>query len=138
MNGKTYRVAIVSLALGGCSATATPTTAPPANYRAAVVAAVKADFFDPYSIRDVSISAPLYVGGIFDGVTPIPKQAWIVCLKANAKNRMGGYTGIKNSVFVFDGERVSDALSGPDFQGQADQHCRSAAFQSFPEIENLG
>lgn len=134
-----YAIAI-AIIVSGCTSTgsiAPPNSSPPNNYRAAIVTQIKQDFFDPYSIRDASISRPLYASMIFDGVTPIPRRAWIVCLRANAKNRMGGYTGIKNSAFIFDGESIRDTLSGYDFQGQVDQHCKAATFQPFPEIEEL-
>lgn len=133
--------AALSSLLAGCVGAGQSTTAAapaPANYREAIVQSVKETFFDPYSIRDAAISQPMYATAVFDGVTPFPKRGWIVCVRANAKNRMGGYTGLENSVFLFDGDRISDTLSGPDFRGQVDDHCADATFEPFTEIEAAG
>lgn len=132
--------AISSIMLTACT---TSDTAPasaaaepaPTNYRAMVAASVRQNFFDPYSIRDASISQPLYASAVFDGITPIPRRGWIVCVRANAKNRMGAYTGQQYSVMLFRGNEVELTLSGPSFRGQVDNHCRSGSFSPFPEIE---
>jgi len=112
--------------------------APPANYRAASKISVRETFFDPYSVRDASISRPLFASAVFDGVTPIPRKGWIVCVKANAKNRMGAYTGIQPTVMLFDGEAVTLTLSGPDYAGQIADHCKTAVYEPFPELEAAG
>lgn len=128
------------IAIAGCS----PTTMspgpkaeagpPPNNYRAASVAAAKETFFDPYSVRDASISQPLYASAVFDGVSMVARRGWIVCVKANAKNRMGGYTGIQETVMLFEGEAVATTLSGPDYAGQIIDHCKTAIYSPFPEL----
>jgi len=132
-------VLLAALGLAGCSTAGAPpttgTTAPPVAYRTAVAASIKATFVDPYSIRDATISAPLYAGAVFDGVTPIPRKGWIVCTRANAKNRMGGYIGQSLTVFLFKGETVDISIGGPDFAGQVEDLCRAATFAPFPEIE---
>jgi hypothetical protein len=104
---------------------------PPVNYRGIVAKLVRETFFDPYSIRDAEISEPVVV----PSVGPV---AWKVCIRANAKNRMGAYTGRKNTgIIISDGNIVSvestDALSG---QGPA---CPPAAsFGRFSELEQIG
>lgn len=130
-----------SMLLTGCAATtmAPASTAdagsPPINYRSAVAASVTSTFVDPYSIRDASISAPLYASAVFDGVTPIPRKGWVVCVRANSKNRMGGYVGQQLTVFLFRGEAVYTSIGGPDYAGQVVDHCASAVFTDFDEIE---
>lgn len=111
---------------------------PPTNYRPAVAAQIKSTFFDPYSIRDASISRPLYATAVHDGTNITPMSGWIVCVKANAKNRMGGYTGQEFSAFLFSGENIKTSLSGPEFSLQLDMHCKPAVMEPFPEIEMLG
>jgi|SRR5690606_31023610 len=133
-------VLLAGLAVAGCSASATatpPNTAPPppVGYREAVVAEVKNTFFDPYSVRDAEISQPLYATALFDGSNIVPKQSWIVCIKANAKNRMGGYTGRELVVMSIAGNKVTSALSGRDMQMQLAAHCKEAVWEPFPEIE---
>lgn len=133
-------LAMLTAALvSACTGTAPPTSAtdgsegPPANYREQVTARVKRSFFDPYSIRDAAISRPFMQGAAFDGATPIPHSGWMVCVKANAKNRMGAYTGLSETGYMFKGGAIVDA----DFKG----HFCAAAAQSygpFPEIEAGG
>lgn len=130
---------VLMLVLAGCSTAGAPpaenTTPPPVSYRAAVADSVRQSYFDPYSIRDADISAPLYARAVFDGLTPIPRSGWIVCVKANAKNRMGAYIGRELTVFLFKGPAVDFVLSGPEVAGQVQDLCRSASFTPFPEIE---
>jgi len=131
------------VALVGCAPNSTETpaaSAPPApvGYREAVIAEVKATFFDPYSIRDATISRPLYAVAIYNGGNVVPISAWIVCVKANAKNRMGGYGGQEFTAMVFAGNTITTTLSGPSFQGQVNQHCKPARMEPFPEIEMTG
>jgi hypothetical protein len=118
------------------SACASPTQAPPgppaaqaatadlpANYRAVVAARVRETFFDPYSIRDASISAPI-AGQSFLG------PVMTICVRANAKNRMGAYIGAKPTSFVFRGGQLTATDS--EYAGMT---CASAVYEPFPEIE---
>jgi hypothetical protein len=65
---------------------------------------VRQSFFDPYSIRDARISVPEQ-GHLFF------QQGWIVCLEANAKNRMGGYTGLKRTAFLIHNNQIVNTVS---------------------------
>jgi hypothetical protein len=109
-------VAVLTLPLGGCittdNASATPDNPYPANYKALVKAAKSDLFIDPDSVRDAAISAPKLAAG------PIPSNKnnalskwvtpWIVCVKANARNRMGGYTGrTLSAILIYDGQIFS-------------------------------
>jgi hypothetical protein len=58
-----------------------------------------------------------------------------VCLRANAKNKMGGYIGQQVTVVLFKGDSVDISISGPDFEGQVQDHCKGAVYSPFPEIE---
>lgn len=123
------------LALAACNQTAgvvasatTSDPPPPPNYRDQVQARVKKTFFDPYSIRDAAISQPFVQNAAFDGVTLIPHQGWMVCIRANAKNRMGGYIGLKETGYMFKAGQIVDADFNSSF-------CAGAQFEPFPEIE---
>lgn len=94
----------------------------PADYRARVAAKVRETFFDPYSIRDASISDPIAGQAILG-----PVQT--VCVRANAKNRMGGYTGLKETAFTFLNGNLSVDSE------YAALTCAKAAYGPFPEIE---
>lgn len=122
------------LALAGCLEvqpvpSSAVTVAPPSNPRGAALAYARQTFFDPYTVRDASISRPFVIPYGFSGT----EQVWVVCIRANAKNRMGGYTGLQNTLIAFDGNSVDARRSGDD-PGNA---CRSGVFEPFPELERL-
>lgn len=95
----------------------------PVAYRTIVAKYIRSTFFDPYSIRDASISEPI-TGRMYN------QQGWLVCILANAKNRMGAYVGRKaTAVLIFDG-RVVDSDPEPDVCGQID------TYEPFREIED--
>lgn len=113
--------------LGGCGnyqnlpppAVATMTDLP-TDYRQQIVKQVRTTFFDPYSIRDAEISEPF------------PNKSVIaVCIKMNAKNRMGGYIGIKPTAYYF--KNGGFAFSETDF---APVVCDKAKYGPFPEIDS--
>ncbi|NCU19444.1 hypothetical protein EOM89_01615 [Candidatus Falkowbacteria bacterium] len=121
--------------LAGCvettgTQTAQPQTEPPTNYRSAVLDHARQTFFDPYTVRDASISQPLQVGYGLTG----QQMVWVVCVRANARNRMGGYTGIQETVVAFRGNAVDPTRSGSAGGGTA---CRGAVYSAFPELERL-
>lgn len=121
------------IALSGCTSEqtpiATPKTAPPSNYKSLIINNIKESFFDPYSIRDASISAPFAVNRIGHG------EVWFVCVRANAKNRMGAYTGLKPTAYWFQSGKMQLASSAaPEYD---EFNCAHAKYSPFPEIENI-
>lgn len=64
---------------------------------------------------------------VFDGLTPFPHSGWMVCLRANAKNQFGAYTGRQVTGMLFQDGAISVTLSG-QAAAQAAQHCRDAKF----------
>jgi hypothetical protein len=143
-------VAVLTLPLGGCittdNASATPDNPYPANYKALVKAAKSDLFIDPDSVRDAAISAPKLAAG------PIPSNKnnalskwvtpWIVCVKANARNRMGGYTGrTLSAILIYDGQifstRSGSAQISPGhvIEDVGAHWCQDhEAFEPFPEL----
>jgi hypothetical protein len=101
----------------------------PDNYRKIVSDYVRANFKDPYSIRDAQIAAPVPSWGpvlVPGAFTPV----WVVCLRANAKNSFGACTGVRDTaVLIHNGQSVSTWVDG-----NAQLACRSAKYESFPEI----
>ncbi|MDR9782274.1 hypothetical protein [Rhizobium redzepovicii] len=98
-------------------------TPPTAAERAAAVAYVKSTFYDPYSIRDASIS---------NAVTLLETGYRSICVRFNAKNRMGGYVGMTSTSLRFQGAAIVSSLQ--DAPG-----CNTArlTYSPFPELENL-
>lgn len=76
-------------------------------------------FVDPDSVRDVGITIP-YAS---------PRARTTVCLQLNARNRMGGYTGLQE-MYVFiqpDGQFDTHAVTDPS------EGC-GLPFRPFPEL----
>jgi hypothetical protein len=96
---------------------------PTSDERAAAIRYIKDTFYDPYSIRDASIS---------NVVTLEDTGIRAACVRFNAKNRMGGYVGKTATSLRFRGSMVISALQ--DAPSCMDQRLR---YQNFPELENL-
>ncbi len=124
-------VLALGLCMSGCASgpsspdgSAAATTARlPDNYRQMVAAHVRETFFDPYSIRDASISSPVAGVNIYG-------QTNTVCVRANAKNRMGAYAGIRSTAVVFNADKITTSN-----QEYADMICGGGSYMPFPEIE---
>lgn len=114
----------------GPSTAAPATTSPPENYRQLALAYARQNFVDPFSVRDASISQPMQVGYGLTG----SQMVWVTCIRANAKNRMGGYAGLQETVVAFSGDSLDVSRSGPAGSGTA---CREAIYSPFPELERL-
>lgn len=77
--------------------------------RSAIVANIKTTFFDPYSIRDAQISNAVEGTGIDSSKTRM------ICVYANAKNRMGAYTGVSGTLYYFTGDgNISRSVNSSD------------------------
>jgi hypothetical protein len=59
------------------------------------------------------------------------RQRYVVCVRYNAKDRDGRYTGIKQGMAVYTGGRFER------FQEPARGLCDQAEFKPFPELEKL-
>lgn len=127
-------LAACAVALAGCqtdgsgTAVADVTGPPPASYRQIAAEYVKANFKDPYSIRDAEIafkqgSGPTLVAG---------KMPWVVCVKANAKNAVGAYTGRKVTALGISSDRVTNAWDEAQYSLMT---CQGAVYEPFAEID---
>lgn len=91
--GKILMRQLVGLALAfvcaGCAGSgANPGTSDfPVDYRTTIAAQKATLFKDPSSVRDTSI-----------GIPRASMMGWQVCLRANAKNGFGGYTGLNTYI----------------------------------------
>jgi hypothetical protein len=91
----------------------------PTNYRELLRQHVRQVFVDPYSLRNVAIGPPI-AGTILD------KTGWLVCMTANAKNRMGVYTGRETRIYVIRDQQVIG--SNTDSYG----YCNQVAMNPWP------
>jgi hypothetical protein len=132
---KSALVAVTVCGLAGCVSTSEITLSEPAptNYREIIAAHVRATYFDPYSVRDASIARPrgarVHVVGTFKH-----EEGWGVCVRANSKDRMGAYTGLKQTIYIINSGTV---LAVQDDQEHFDVRtgCQGAVYEPFPEIE---
>ena len=100
----------------------------PANFRELTLEHLRNSLLDPYTVRDAEIAHPTLKPSWVLGDPP----GWVVCWRANAKNRMGGYTGITESRVLIRNGRV---VSSDD--GDAPYYCGNAVYEPFPELEAI-
>ncbi len=96
---------------------------PTAAEKAAIVQAAKDYLVDPYSVRDAEIS----------NVVRLSDQGLeALCVKANAKNRMGGYVGRRaTSVRMLHGKPIGTLDDAPACD------LPQLQYHPFPELEAL-
>lgn len=130
-------VLLAVTSLSACSSIGTPSAnfddPFPENYKQIVLQGIKDRFFDPYSIRDAAISSPrvgppFNIGG---------SEGWVVCFKGNVKNRMGGYIGMRESVFMIRGGKVIDFTEGPEPFYTAPYYCKDVTYEPFSEANMM-
>ncbi len=124
----------VGLALAGCVSTPQPTaeTGPlPARYREMARDYLRKTLFDPYSVRDAEIAEPEVKSSIYL-IDPAP--GWTICVRYNARNRMGAYTGLKENALLVRGDRVTISLNELTTPAPTIGMCRAAKWAPFPEL----
>jgi hypothetical protein len=109
----------------------------PDNYRTDLLAALHTYVSDPAHIRDAYVSDP--------AIRPIGTQnRYAACVRFNARNSDGRYTGSKDVLAVFVAGRFDqfvDSSLGP--AGQSSQAspvkelCSQAEYKRFPEAEAM-
>lgn len=83
---------------------------PSSDYENIVKAWMKTNLRDPYSVQDLSISAPVrdrFWGGLL--VTGGYVYAHRTCVRFNAKNAFGAYIGLRDHVFWIKNDQVIQA-----------------------------
>jgi hypothetical protein len=122
-------IAAVALAVSGCQTSVPDSVAasqrpPSAALKKVIVNAARNVVFDPYSIRDAEISDVVLLNPA-SGI-----QA--VCVKANAKNQFGGYTGRQaTGISIRNGVLLGATMGEPRC---LDPRLR---YRPFRELENL-
>lgn len=83
----------------------------PANYEQIVHAWIAETFFDPHSVQDLMIAKPFKgwrTGAPIFGEKSV-YYGWEVVVRANGKNQLGGYTGLKTyDLIIRDGKIIYD------------------------------
>jgi hypothetical protein len=109
----------------------------PNNYRADLLAAVHSYVSDPTNIRDAYVSDP--------EIRPIGRQnRYAACVRFNARNGDGRYTGSRDVLAVFVAGRFDqfvDPFAGPaNSSNQVNsikEVCGQAEYKRFPELEAM-
>ncbi len=136
--------AILAAVLADCSALGSHTyearearlNVVPENYRTDILAALHPYLIDPTNVRDATIADP--------ALKPIgPQNRYVVCVRLNAKNSDGRYTGSREMMAVFASGRFDQFIDPASQPGQATvtalvkDTCGSADYKPFPELEVL-
>jgi len=132
---KILPVAVLAIALAGCSSYENPfaskTVGPPPepnilpqNYRANLLNFLQNELANPSGVRDAYITEPK--------LQPIGSESrYVVCLRYNARNGYGRYTGTNDYVAIYFHGGLTQYV--PAIAGQ----CSNAAYLRFPELEAL-
>lgn len=127
---KKLTVALMALLVSGCTTVDSPefqerlaSAVPPSHSVKSQIIRDARDFlFDPYSIRDAEIT---------NVATDMAGVQWL-CVKANAKNALGGYSGRSTIlIYVKDDRLTGHAMQHPFCQLQ------NLKWSPFKELENL-
>jgi hypothetical protein len=95
----------------------------PDNYRGEILAYERAYLNDPTGVRSAGVTRPVLKNvGVGD--------RYVVCVRFNAKNPGGAYTGTREYLVIF--------LAGKlDQMGVTRDQCKDAVYEPFPELEKL-
>ncbi len=124
--------ASLAFGLAGCNAewlrsrelAAEANTTPPVSYRSDITAFMRTYLNDPSRIRDAAVSEPALKD--FDSAS-----RYTACVRYNARKSDGQYAGPKTSLVLFRYGRLDRIVDN------ARETCKDAAFQPFPELEQL-
>ena len=101
----------------------------PDNYKEIIAEHIKQTHYDPYSMRDVYISRP------HPGTFALA-QWYYVCVQKNAKNRMGGYVGLRREAYLININGV--ILNFDDYPNCRNGGVYAATLEPWPEMEMAG
>jgi hypothetical protein len=106
----------------------------PDHYKADLAAAVHSYAADPTNIRDAYVTDPAIrtIGEL---------NRYAACLRFNAKNSDGRYTGNRDLMAVFVAGRfdqfVDPLNQPPSLAAKMQEACKDAEYRRFPELEAL-
>jgi hypothetical protein len=136
-DGRLLSIAL-TIALAGCNAewlrsrerADQANTTPPISYRSDITAFMRTYLNDPTRIRNAAVSEPALKD--FDGAS-----RYVVCVRYNARNSAGQYAGPRESLVLFRDGRLDRVVDLDRIVGSARETCKDAAYQPFPELEQL-
>jgi hypothetical protein len=143
---------VLAAALGGCAGNGQARTDEraniyPENYKNELIGFLHSYINDPTQVHQAVVSQPALrlVNAAPDVNNPLDRigrsmgrggssslERYIVCVRFNAKDRDGRYTGLKQGMAIYTGGRFER------FQEQRQGPCDQAKYEPFPELETLG
>lgn len=96
----------------------------PQNYRAEILDLLRKELPDPTGIRDTFLSDPALTNV---GTT----TRYVSCLRFDAKDGTGKYTGIREMAVYFYGGSITQMVKATP------ELCGKAPYQPFPELQKL-
>lgn len=137
--------AATALALGGCSTDIGPSAAElkanweaqniyPQGYKNDLLAFLHTYLNDPSHVRSASVSTPVLK-------TVGPGERYVACVRYNARNTDGKYTGTKDAAAIYVSAKLDRFIEATkemsDAPALARQLCKDAVYAPFPELEKL-
>lgn len=114
---------VVGIALAACAGpgTVSDSVGPyPTDWKSIVASYIRNNFVGPHSVIDSEAAPP------FRKTTAFFDFGWMVCIRNNAKNQLGGYTGRRiTELGIKKGQVVT-------VDSKNDMFCRNAKFEPFP------
>ena len=135
---------IAALAPAACTTNIEPTqgelkaawdssNVPPANYKADIVAFMRAYLNDPSNVRNAAVSAPA-----LKIVPGDPGERFISCLRFNAKKSGGVYAGNRTGIVVYASGKLDHFIDAQkETQKVVHAVCDNVALEPFPELQQL-
>ena len=111
----------------------------PQNYKADIVAFMRTYLNNPENVRGAAVSEPRRL--TIEGT-----ERYAACLRYDARNSAGRYVGLRDHLAIFVSGKFDRLIevgrTGADAQAAERlrplrEYCATAAYQSFPEIEQL-
>lgn len=130
----------ITLILAACGTNIEPTQSelkaawessnvPPINYKADILAFMRAYLNDPAGVRNAAVSPPAR-----KTIPGDPGERIVSCLRYNAKKSDGAYAGNKTGVVVYGSGKLDRFI---DTQKFVKPVCDGVALEPFPELEKL-
>jgi len=127
----------LALSVAGCATDVGPSEAElkaqweaqnvvPQTYKQDLLAFLRTYLNDPSHVRDAAVSQPLLK-------TIGPGERYIACVRYNARDSGGKYSGDKIGAATYVSGKLDRFLDGP----QARELCKEVALGPFPELQKL-
>jgi hypothetical protein len=138
---------LIGIAAGGCAdryqielerKTLEAQNVPPQNYKPDLLAFMRTYLNNPENVRNAAMSEP-------QKLQVLDTERYAACLRYNAKDGSGRYTGLRDHLAVFVSGKFdrlielgrADAAGGGERLRPLREYCAAASYQPIPELEQL-